>query len=145
MRDVETLDGDVADFKAFPCSKQPAIKPLAELVFEGFLGGPIAVNGNVKPGAELNQPMNMISVFVRNENAGKVFRRAPDGSEALTNLAQAEPGINQDAGFVGFQISAIAGRTAAENSQTHCHAALQHSLVKRVKEKVAKEGMIKSG
>ena len=37
---------------------------------------------------------------MRDEDAGEVFRRAPDGGEALANLAQAEAGIHQGRGIL---------------------------------------------
>ena len=118
---VKTLDGDIADFEAFACAKQAAIEALGELVLKRFLSRAIAIDRNVESGAELDQPVNMVRMFVRDENASEIFGRASNRSKTLPDLAQAEPGINQDAGFIGFQVRAIAGRTAAENSQTNSH------------------------
>jgi hypothetical protein len=61
-------------------------------------------------------------MFMGHEDARQILRRSADGGEALADLAQAKARINEDAGFVGFQIGAIAGRTAAENSQTNSHS-----------------------
>ncbi len=55
----------------------------------------------------------MVAVLVRDENGGKVFRRATDGSEALADLARRKSGVHENAGFGGFDIGAITGRTTA--------------------------------
>jgi len=71
--------------------------------------------------AESGQALHMIRVLVRDENSGKVLGRAPDGGEALANLAQAEARVDQDAGLLGFHVGAVAGGTAAEDGQANRH------------------------
>ena len=61
-------------------------------------------------------------MFMGNQDAGELFRRASNRRESLADLAEAEPGINQDAGLVGFQVGAVAGGTAAKNRQAYGHA-----------------------
>ena len=63
----------------------------------------------------------MVAVFVRDENAGEVFRRATDGGETLADLAEAETCIHEDARLGGFHIGAIAAGTAAQNRQVNSH------------------------
>jgi len=63
----------------------------------------------------------VVRVFVSDQNAGEIFRRATDGGEALADLTGAEPGIDQDAGFVGFHVGAIARRSAAKNCEANSH------------------------
>src|SRR5690349_19415290 len=58
---------------------------------------------------------------MRDENAIQVFRRPPNRRQSLPDLSRAEPRINQDSYLIRFKISAIAGRTAPENSQTNWH------------------------
>jgi hypothetical protein len=115
------FDKHVANFKTRAGGEQAAIEFGAELKFHRLLRFAIAVYGNLQFVAQNCETLNMIHVFVRDENAGEIFGRATDGSEALADLARAESGINQDAGFVGFEIGAIAIGTAAKNRQVNSH------------------------
>jgi hypothetical protein len=63
----------------------------------------------------------MIGMFVGNENAGEIFRRAADGREALSDLTGAKSRVHEDAGFVGFHVGAIAGGPAAKNGEANSH------------------------
>jgi hypothetical protein len=63
----------------------------------------------------------VVVVFVRDENGGEIFRHATDSGEALADLARAEPGVHEHAGFSGFEIGTIAGRTAAEDGEFDGH------------------------
>ena len=54
------------------------------------------------------QAVNVVVVFVRDENGGEIFRRATDSGEALADLTRAEPGVHEHAGFSGFEIGAVA-------------------------------------
>ena len=56
-------------------------------------------------------------MFVRDQDGGEIFRHPADGGEALADLARAEPGVHEDAGFIGFEVGAIAAGTAAENGE----------------------------
>jgi len=60
-------------------------------------------------------------MFVRDQDGGEIFRHATDGGEPLADLARAEPGIHEDAGFIGFEVGAIATGTAAENGEFDGH------------------------
>ena len=46
---------------------------------------------------------------------------AADAGEALADLARRKAGVHEDAGFGGFEVGAIAGRTAAENGELDGH------------------------
>ena len=61
-------------------------------------------------------------MFVRDQDGGEIFRHTADGGEPLADLARAEPGVHEDAGFSGFDIGAIATGTAAENGEFDGHA-----------------------
>jgi len=61
-------------------------------------------------------------VFERNEDTVQTFRRATDGDEPVADLPSTEAGIDEQTGFFGFQISAIARRTTAQNREFDCHA-----------------------
>ena len=69
-----------------------------------------------------SQALDMVAVLVGDEDAGEIFRGAADGGEALADLAEAEARIDQDAGFVGLHVGAIAGGAAAENGQSNRHS-----------------------
>lgn len=86
---------------------------------DGCLRFSIAKNWDFKFLGESEQTGNVVGVLMRDENAGKIFWRAANGREALADLARRKAGVNQDAGIFGFEISAIAGRTAAENRKLH--------------------------
>ena len=55
----------------------------------------------------------MIGMFVREKNAVEIFGRATNGSEAFADLAAGKAGVDQQPGFAGFEIGAIAAGTAA--------------------------------
>ena len=63
----------------------------------------------------------MIGMFVREENAVKILGRATDRSEAFADLAAGKAGVDQQPGFAGFKIGAIAAGTAAKNRELNCH------------------------
>ena len=48
-------------------------------------------------------------MFVRDQDAGQTFRRASDAREALSDLARAKSGVDEDARLGSFQQGAIAG------------------------------------
>ena len=64
----------------------------------------------------------MVAVFVRDQDAGEIFRHATNVLKTLADLARAEPGIHEDAGFIGFDVGAIAAGSAAENGEFDGHA-----------------------
>ena len=63
----------------------------------------------------------MVGMFVGDQDGGELFRRAADGGQAQADLARAEPGVHEDPGFGGFEVGAIAARTAAENGEFDGH------------------------
>ena len=62
--------------------------------------------------------------------ARKIFRRAADRRQALPDLARSKPGVNQHAGGFGFDVGAIAGRTAAQNGESDGHKRTVTALAK---------------
>ena len=121
MRHGECFDGDVPDLEARAGGEKTRIQPPGLLILNRLLGGPIAIDGNAQLFAQSGQTLNMIGMLVRDQNAGQILRRPSNGGEAMTDLAQAEARINQDAGFFGFNVSAIAARTAAEDRHANRH------------------------
>ena len=60
-------------------------------------------------------------MFMRDQNAGEIFRHATDGGEPLADLARTEPGVHQYPCFIGFEVGAIAAGTAAKNGEFDGH------------------------
>jgi hypothetical protein len=65
--------------------------------------------------------MDVIGMLMSDEDARQVLRGPANGGKARANLAQAEARIDEDARLIGLHVSAIAGGTAAEDSQTNRH------------------------
>src|ERR1043165_164624 len=65
----------------------------------------------------------MIAMFVGDENSAEAFGRAAYRGEALSDLTDAEAGVNEHARFVGLDIRAVTIGTAAENRQMNSHSA----------------------
>ena len=88
MRNGKRFDENVADFKTRAGGEDAAVKFGFELILGSFVGRAVAVNGNAEFFPERGQTLDMVAVFVRDENAGEIFRRATDGGEALADLAE---------------------------------------------------------
>ena len=141
MRNGKSLHNHVVQFKAVARLEQSPIEPRVHIsAFEPgerrtFFAAPfgferpkrrllclaIAINRQFQFPRQREQSANVIGMLVRDENAGKIFRRAANGREALSDLTGAESRVHEDAGFVGFHIGAIAGRTAAKNGEANSH------------------------
>ena len=87
----------------------------------GFLRGAIAIDGQFQFPGERQQAGNVVGMLMGNQDAGKIFWGAANGREALADLTRAESRVHEDAGFVGFHVSAIATGSAAKNSEANSH------------------------
>lgn len=123
MRDAESIHGDIAEFKAGTGVEQVEIEPGLELGFDGFLGGPIAIDGYLQFGREHAEALGVVAVFVRDENAAQALRSSSNPQQPLADLPGAEPGVDEQAGVVGFQVGAVAAGTAGEDGEPGGHAA----------------------
>src|SRR6266568_445243 len=121
MRDLESLDRDIAYVKPFSSLEKPKIHPGLELVLHSLFGAAVAIDGYAQLFTQCRKALNMITVLVRNQNARQILRYAPDAGQTFSNLSKAEARINQHAGFFGFHVSAIASRTTTQNRQAHRH------------------------
>jgi hypothetical protein len=121
VRDGKGVHQQVVDFKARAGVEEMAVKFGLQLKFKCFLRGAVAINRDVQFGGDSDQSLDVVGVFVRNENGGEIFRHTTDGGEPLADLARAEPGVHKDAGFIGFDVGAIAGGTAAEDGEFDNH------------------------
>lgn len=63
----------------------------------------------------------MVSVFVREQNGGEIFRRAANTGKAQADLARRKAGVHEDARLGGLDVGAIAGGTAAEDGKFDGH------------------------
>lgn len=122
VRHRKCIDQNVADFETVTCGKDTSVKARAKRMFNFILRRSIAINRNSEFPGYAGQTLNVIAVFVGDEDRSKILRSAGNGGKALSNLARAESGINQDARFVSLEIGAIPGRSTAENCQFGCHA-----------------------
>ncbi len=122
VRDGERVHKHVADFKARASLEQIAIEFGLQLKFKRFLCGAVAINRNVQLLRDSGQAVNVVVVFVRDENGGEIFRHTTDSGEALADLARGKSGVHKNAGFGRLDVGAIAGRAAAENGEFNGHA-----------------------
>ncbi len=121
VRNGKRIHLHVGDFEARTGVEEAAIEPAFEDTFKFVLGGAIAVNGNVEFLRNAGESLNMVGMFVGDENGGEVFRGAPDAGEALPDLARTEAGVHKYPRLSGFDVGAVPARTAAENGQFDGH------------------------
>jgi len=116
------IDCHVAHLERGASAENAAVEFSLKLALDGFHGKAVAKYRNLQFGAEHGQALNVVAVFVRNEDAVETFRRAANSKEAIADLPAAKAGIDEQASFFSFQISAIARRTTAQNREFDCHA-----------------------
>src|SRR3989442_5154096 len=121
MRHWKSFDSNISNFKQGDRAEKPAIKSRFGLILNSLLSWPIAINRDMKFLGQRDQSLHMIGMFVGHEDSGQVLRHAANDGQPLANLASAQPRIDQQPGLVGFDVGAIAGGTAAENSQANSH------------------------
>ena len=107
MRNGKCVNADVSNFKAVTRGKQSGVNPHVEQTHDFVACGAIAIDRNVESLGDPDQALNMITVFVSDEDGGQVFWCAPNAGKALTDLAWAKSGIYEHARFVGFHIGTI--------------------------------------
>ena len=121
MGDSESLHRDIPQLKTGTCEEEPAIEFCFVLELDCFQRRSVAVHRDTASFGEGCQSLDVVTVLVSDQDAGEVFRGAPDRCKPSTDLPRAEPSVDQDPNFIGFYIGAIAARAAAENSETNCH------------------------
>lgn len=121
VRNGKCFNKNVANFKAHAGAEKAEGKFALELKLNFFSGGAVAVNRDVQFLCQRAQAGDVVTVFVCDENAGQIFRRAANGGEPLSNLTEAEARIHEDARLGGFHIGAIAIGAAAQNRQVNSH------------------------
>jgi hypothetical protein len=117
----EGFDDDVAHLEGGAGLEEAAIQRRLAIDFEGFLGLAITKEGDAQFGGDDGEALGVVGMLVRQQDAGQSLRGPADAGQALTNLTTAQSRIDQDAGFIGFQVGAIAAGTAPENRKLHRH------------------------
>ena len=109
------IHGDIAHFKTGTGAENATFKLHLKLEFDGFLREPVAIERDFQFRAEAGKSLDVVGMFVGDQDAGQTFRRAADGGEALANLAATETGIDEDPRFRCFEIGTVTAGTAAED------------------------------
>ena len=115
------IHSDIPHLEGLAGLKDLAVEPGLNLGLDGFARKPIAAEGDAVPRAYGGESLDVVGVFVGDEYGLERFRSASDAGEPLADLPAAETGIDQQARLVGFQVGAIAARTAPEDGQLHRH------------------------
>jgi hypothetical protein len=117
----ERVDEDIADFEGGAGREDAGIQRSLHLAFDGFPGETIAVHGSVQFPAQRGQTLDMIGMFMGDENPMEAFGRATDAGEPFPDLAPAEPGIDQEPGFICLEVGAVPTGTAAKDGEVDRH------------------------
>jgi hypothetical protein len=121
MGNAEAVHRQFTHFEGGTRRKHPKVRPALNLLIQGLPGEPIAVNRHIQLGGQRGQALDMIGMFMGDQDAGQCLRGPPDGRQSLPDLPSAKPGINQNTGFATLQIGTVATRTTTENRQSSCH------------------------
>ncbi len=122
VRDGESIHQHVADFKGGAGGEDLEFQRQSERGGDGVAGVPIAIDRDAQFRRQAGEALDMVGMFVGDEDAREAFGRAADGEETLADLASAQAGIDEEAGLVRLEVGAIAAGTAAENGESHGHA-----------------------
>ena len=122
VRHGESIHDDIAHFKRCARAKNPAIESGMELILNRLLGEAVAENRNLQLRAQRGQTLNMVTVFMGDENAEQQLRRAANGGKPLSDLTAAQTGVDEQPRLVRFEVSAVARRATAQDRQFDSHA-----------------------
>ena len=119
VRHGERLHRDIADRKLSACRKQsPIATSLRETTGPKRLGREsIAVNWQIEFVAENFKAADVISVFVREDNAVELLRRDAALLQTQHDLPRAETAINENPAVIGCDQRAVPRAPAAEHGQ----------------------------
>jgi len=81
VRDGKRFHGDIPDLKGGAGLEDPAIQAHAGLIFDGFLVGRFAKNGQAQFPGQRGKALDVIRVFMGDEDAGQVFGNPADGRQ----------------------------------------------------------------
>jgi hypothetical protein len=119
VRHWERLYCDVADRKLSASRKQsPVPASLRETIGpKRFAGEPVAVNRQIEFVAENFKTADVITVFVRENNAVELFRRDTALFQTQNDLPRAETAINENLAMISGNQRTVSRAPAAEHSQ----------------------------
>ena len=118
-RDGKCIHAKITDFKAVAGFKNLKIKS-AIVVEPNLLGGmAVAVNGNAKLGGEHLEAVNVVGMFVRDENTIEPFRGAFQIKQGGSDALGAEAAVDEHPHAWRFQIRCVATGSTAQDSELH--------------------------
>lgn len=142
VRNGKSFDAHVADFKTRAGLEQSPVELGLEL-FHAFgsrerrfflrvpfgfecpdaavLRAAIAKDWEIEFFGKPQNAGDVVGMFVREQNGGKIFRRASDAGEAFADLQRGKSGVHKDADLIGLDISAIPAGAAAEDGEFDGH------------------------
>ena len=121
MRHGERVHLDVANVESVAGAEDAPVEFGLQQALQRVLGQPIAVNRNLQLRAQNRQTLNVIGMFVRDQNPVQTLRRPADAGQPLTDLPGAKTGIDKNPGLIRLHIGGIAAGAAAENGQLNRH------------------------
>lgn len=88
---------------------------------DGFGGCSVGVNGQPRLACQHSKGLDVIGVFVGDQDAGEGLRGTTDGGEAGANLSRAQTRIDEEACVSRFEVGRVTGGTASENGELDGH------------------------
>ena len=121
VRDGEGIHDNVAHLEVAAGREKPIIESSVKRVGNRFLGRAVAVDGDSQFVGKAGQALDVIGVLVGDENPVQALGRAANRGQPLPDLADTETRVNEDAGFLGLHVGAVASGTAAQDRQFDTH------------------------
>ena len=121
MWNTESLDYDIGHFEGSSGVEQAVIQSRFKLILERILRRAIAVNWDSQFLTQCCQSLHVVRMFVGDEDSRQILRSSPNEAKPSSDLPQTESGIDEEAGFVGFNVGAVTAGTAAQDCQANRH------------------------
>ena len=121
VRNIKSLNGDITDFETSARFEETAIEPRLEGAFGFLLGCPVPIDGDAEFAGDSDEALDMVAMFVGDEDGVEIFGCSPDTGKSLTDLPGTEAGVDQDSGFRRLEIGAIAGGSASQDRELNSH------------------------
>ena len=86
MRDGKSLDSNITDLEGGSRGEETTVQLGLELILQGCLRWPVAVDRDVEFSAEGFEALGMVAVLVRDDDTLETFGSAPDLCQALAYL-----------------------------------------------------------
>jgi len=121
VRDAESIDHHVTGVEGGACGEKMKRRRRFELQVDGFARQAIAIDGHIDFARKGRKALSVIRMLVRDKNSGQILDGSADRKESSADLASTEAGVDQQTGLIGFNISAVATGTAAQDRDVHSH------------------------